>query len=257
VPTDRTGAGDPARTLALLWRDQPGTPRRGPRRGLDLHAVVDAATALADADGLSALTIRRVAQGLGVAPMTLYTYVPGKAELLELMLDAAYLRMRREDTSGLPWRHRLHRVAEENRELFGTHPWTARVSTLRPPLGPGSLAKYEHELAALDGLGLTDVQMDDCLTHLLTFVQANARAADDARTVRQSTGMDDAQWWEEVGPLLDRVLDPADYPLASRVGTAAGLAHDSAFDPAHAYQVGLGIVLDGLAGLIESRDLSR
>ena len=126
--------------------------------------------------------------------MTLYTYVPGKAELLDLMLDSAYARMPRADTAGQPWRQRLAVIAAENRALFEAHPWAAAISTIRPPLGPGLIAKYEHELSALDGLGLDDVQMDDALTHLLAFVQAWARAAADARSNRES-GMDDEQWW--------------------------------------------------------------
>src|SRR5579862_3374945 len=58
------------------------------------------------------------------------------------------------------------------------------MSTTRPPLGPGLMAKYEHELAAFDGLGLDDIQMDAALTHLLTFVQAWAQAAAAAQSAR-------------------------------------------------------------------------
>ncbi|WP_052848039.1 TetR/AcrR family transcriptional regulator [Streptomyces avicenniae] len=251
MPTERTSAGDPARTLQLLWQDSPADRPKGPRRGLTVAAVVTAATGVADAEGLDALTMRRVAKDLGVVPMTLYTYVPGKAELLDLMLDAAYRRMPRADTAGAPWRDRLTAVAEENRALYARHPWAAAVSTARPPLGPGLMAKYEHELAALDGLGLDDVTLDACLTHLLTFVQAWARAAADARAAEQDSAMDDRQWWEANGPLLARVLDEEAYPLAVRVGAAAGAAHGGAYDPEHAYTFGLGRVLDGFAPLID------
>jgi AcrR family transcriptional regulator len=195
--------------------------------------------------------MRRVAQALGVVPMTLYTYVPGKAELLDLMLDAAYAGMSRTDTTGAPWRHRLATIAGENRALYEDHPWAAAVSTARPPLGPGSIAKYEYELSALAGLGLSDVEMDDCLTYLLAFVQASARAAQDARAAREQTALTDPQWWEAAGPVLARYLDPRRFPLASRVGAAAGEAHGSAYDPDHAYRFGLQRVLDGLATLIE------
>src|ERR1700674_4813574 len=146
MPSERTSGGDPARTLALLWRDSAVVPRHGPRQGLSIDAVVAAATHVADREGLEAVTMRRVAQALGVVPMTLYTYVPGKAELLDLMLDAAYAGMARTDTSGQPGRQRLAAIAAENRVLFEAHPWTAVVSTARPPLGPGQMAKYEHEL---------------------------------------------------------------------------------------------------------------
>ena len=250
IPPARTGVGDPARTLALLWRDPAAGPRHGPPQGLTVDQIVAAATALADAEGLDAVTMRRVAASLGVVPMTLYTYVPGKAELLDLMLDAAYARMPRADTSGQPWRQRVTAIADENRALFQTHPWAAAISTIRPPLGPGQMAKYEHELAALDGLGLDDIQMDAALTHLLTFVQAWARSAADAQATRGESASGDEQWWAAYAPLLQKVLDPAAYPLAARVGTAAGTAHRAAYSPQHAYDFGLQIMLDGLAALL-------
>jgi len=104
MPGERSSAGNPARTLALLWRHPAVVSRHGPRQGLSIERVVATATQVADSEGLDAVTMRRVAKALGVAPMTLYTYVPGKAELLDLMLDAAYKSMARLDTSGQPWR---------------------------------------------------------------------------------------------------------------------------------------------------------
>jgi AcrR family transcriptional regulator len=251
IPSARTGAGDPARTLRLLWRDPAATPRHGPRQGLTVDQIVAAATALADADGLDAVTMRRLADNLGIVPMTLYTYVPGKAELLDLMLDAAYQRMSRTDTTGQPWRQRVSAIAAENRALFEAHPWAAAITTGRPPLGPGLMAKYEHELAALDGIGLDDIQMDAALTHLLTFVQGWARAAADTEATRRDTAMDEEQWWAATGPLLKKVLDPDAYPLAARIGRAAGTAHRAAYDPQHAYDFGLQTILNGLAVLMD------
>jgi Tetracyclin repressor-like, C-terminal domain len=138
------------------------------------------------------------------------------------MLDAAYARMPRADTTGQPWRQRVTAIAAENRALFETHPWAAAISTIRPPLGPGLIAKYDHELAAFDGLGLDDIQMGAALTHLLTFVQAWAKAAADAQAARGESAMDDEHWWAAHAPLLQKALNPAAYPLAVRVGTAAG-----------------------------------
>lgn len=209
------------------------------------------ATQLADADGLEAVTMRRVASDLGVAPMTLYTYVPGKAELLDLMLDAAYTSMPRVVTSGQPWRKRLAAVADENKALFVSHPWAAIISTIRPPLGPGMMAKYEHELSALEGLGLDDVLMDASLAYLLGFVQAWARAAADARAVQHDTAMDDREWWATTSSLLARVLDESAYPIATRVGSAAGAAHGATYDAGYAYTFGVARVLDGLSALID------
>nr|WP_240896169.1 TetR/AcrR family transcriptional regulator [Kineococcus siccus] len=235
----------------MLWRDEAATPRRGPRRGVDVDTLVEAAVALADEQGLAAVTMRKVAERVGVGVMSLYTYVADRAELLDLMLDTAYAQMPREDTTSQPWQARVTAVAEANRDLYRRHPWAALISTLRPPLGPGQMAKYEHELAAFDDCGLDDVTVDDCLTHLLTFVRACARDSEAARTRDQPDGVSDEQWWAAAGPLLTRVLDMDRYPRAVRIGTAAGTAHGSAHDPEHAYMFGLRRLLDGLAVLID------
>ena len=96
--------------------------------------------------------MRRVAASLSVVPMTLYTYVPGKAELLDLMLDARLpADAPHPAPPGSPWRQRVTAIAAENGALFETHPWAPGLSTIRPPLGPGLMAKYDHELSAFDG----------------------------------------------------------------------------------------------------------
>jgi len=258
VSTERTGGGDPARTLALLWRlperHGHGVSGRGPRPTLSIEAVTDAAIGIADASGLGAVTMRRVADALGVAPMSLYTYVPGKAELIDLMLDRVYGAMTRSEPLAGHWRARLEAVARDNRALYESHPWVAAVSTARPPLGPGQMAKYEHELRALDGLGLSDVEMDAALTFLLGFVEACARAATAVRAQRQEEGaLSDREWWEASAPVLEGVFDASRFPTAARVGQAAGAAQGGAFEPELAYAFGLGRVLDGLGVLIESR----
>lgn len=249
---DRSSAGDPAATLRLLWRAQAppgGGVRRGPARGTTVDAVIAAAVALADEDGLAALTMRRLADRLGVRPMSLYTYVPGRAELLDLMLDDTYARMSRSANDGRPWQLRVRTVADDNQALYTCHPWAAHVSTLRPPLGPGQIGKYEHELAAFTGSRLDDVQTDDALTLLLTFVRANARDATDASDARRTSTDDDQSWWDTAGPLLADVLDTDTYPLATRIGAAAGAGHASAHDPLHAYTFGLDRILAALEHL--------
>ncbi|MGH3912086.1 MAG: TetR/AcrR family transcriptional regulator [Pseudonocardiaceae bacterium] len=254
MPGERSSAGDPSRTLELLWREPGyGASGRGPKQGRTIDEVVAAGIELADTAGIDAVTMRRVAATLDLAPMSLYTYVPGKAELLDLMLDTVYRQMPRVDRTGEPWRTRVEAVARENRELFDRHPWVAVVSTVRPPLGPGLMAKYEHELRAFEGLGLDDVEMDAALTYLLSFVQAAARAAAEARSAHRDSALSDEQWWAANEPLLARVFDENSYPTAARVGAAAGAVHGAAYHPDHAYEFGLQRVLDGLGALIDAR----
>lgn len=236
--------------LELLWRAAPESGR-GPRKKLTVDEVVAAAIALADAEGLEAVTVRRLAQELGKAPMTLYTYVPGKSELVALMLDTLFEGMERTAAPGAAWRDRLGAVARENYELYRAHPWAAAAAPSRPPLGPGQCAKYEHELQALEGLGLSDVEMDDALAYLLAFVRTAAQDAAQSEAERAASGMNDQEWWEANGPLLAKVIDPERYPTAVRVGQAAGEVHDAAYNARHAFEFGLERTLDGLASLIE------
>jgi AcrR family transcriptional regulator len=251
----RTGAGDPARSLRLLWRDQQSQARRrGPRPGLTIDDVVDAAVELADAEGSQAVTMRRLASSLDVAPMALYRYVPSKAELLDLMLDRVYQDMPRAAAAEGGWRSRLKAVAEENRALYRAHPWAAEIATTRPPLGPGQLAKYEHELGALDGAGLDDVSADAALALVVGFVRANAREAAESDFARSESRISDAEWWEQAAPVLAELVDPDAFPLASRVGSAAGEAQGTAHDPDRAYEFGLERILDGIARLMDGRE---
>jgi AcrR family transcriptional regulator len=254
VQNEPSGTGDPGRVLELLWGTGGPRGRRGPRPGLSVEEIVRSAIAIADRGGLEAVTMRRLADSLGVRPMALYTYVPGKSELLDLMLDAVYGKMPRTAWRGDGWRERLAAVARDNRALFEAHPWAAAISTSRPPLGPGLMAKYEHELSALTNAGLDDVETDAALTFLLDFVRSSALAARDARATRQDTGMSDEEWWTANAPLLARIIDEDAYPTATRVGAAAGAAHGGAYSPDHAWEFGLERVLDGLGVLIERRD---
>ncbi|PBC78190.1 TetR family transcriptional regulator [Streptomyces sp. TLI_235] len=253
--TDRSSAGDPARTLALLWGGG-GVPsgRRGPRQARTVPEIAAAAIGLADAEGVGAVTMRAVAQRLGLSPMALYTYVPGKAELLDLMLDTVYAAMPRRTPADGGWRARAAAVADDNAALYAAHPWVAEVATGRPPLGPGLMAKYEYELRALEGLGLGDVETDAALSFVLGFVQSCARAAADERAAEQESAMSDEQWWAGNADLLAKVFDPERFPTAARIGTAAGEAHGAASSAAHAYAFGLARVLDGLAALDRAPD---
>lgn len=246
-----TGTGDPARTMALLWRDRnaPG-PRRGPRPRLDVDRIVAAAVAIADAEGLAAVSVRRVAAGLGVAPMTLYTHVPGKGELTDLMVDAVTGELY---PDGLPdggWREQVTAVARANWDLHVRHPWLLEVGTGRPPLGPSVLAKYEQELRAVDGLGLTERQMDLLVTLVNGFVRGTVGGVGDRARAEAASGVTEQQWWEATEPYFQQVFDPDRYPTAARVGPVAGAELSAAVDPEVSFTFGLARLLDGMAVLI-------
>ena len=253
VTTEYTGRGDPKRSLELLWGLREPR-RRGPKPRLQIAQVVETAIAIADAEGLPALSMRRVADAVGVATMTLYSYVPGKAELLDVMLDTVTGETARPAITS--WRSGLADIARENWKVYHRHPWMLHVAAYRPPLGPNLIAKYEYELSSLEGIGLSDVEMDSVLTLVLGFVAGAARGSVEASLTMQQTGITDEQWWDATGPLLARVIDDSQFPIASRVGSAASEQYGGPSAPEHAFEFGLERVLDGVEAFV-ARQRSR
>ncbi|MBM0275940.1 TetR/AcrR family transcriptional regulator [Micromonospora tarensis] len=257
MASERKATADPARSLAILWRTREPTSRSAGGQGLSVDRIVRAAIDIADAEGLDALTMRRVGEALGVGTMSVYTYVPGKAELVAVMIDTAYGEMPRPAAEGDDWRARLERIARDNLALYQRHPWMLRAETTRPVLGPNLLAKYDHELGAVADIGLTDVEMDAVLTLVLGHVKSSARAASEVVDLERETGMTDGQWWQSHAPWLETFLKPGAYPTASRVGTAAGQQHGAAYGPEYAFEFGLQRVLDGIAVVVAERAPGR
>lgn len=244
---------DPARNLMLLW----GLHGKPGRKGLDVPAIVASGIDLADREGLAAVSMRRVAELLGVGAMSLYTHVPSKSDLVDLMtdsaLDALYADADEPARADGGWRGALAFIAHRNWDLFRRHPWLLELTAGRPVLGPHTSEKYEAELRPLDGLGLTDVEIDSVLTLVLTHVAGTARAFATFTRTAQETGMTDAQWWDITGPILERLIDRERFPVSSRVGTAASIEYDAASDPVHAMNFGLERILDGVSALVELR----
>ena len=244
---------DPARSLALLW----GSQTEAGRSGLTLKAIVAAAVNIADTDGMDALSMRNVAERLGVGTMSLYTHVPGKADLIDLMFDTAYGELYEsiESPTLQPggWRGALQFIAKHNWDLYHRHPWMLQAATGRSVLGPHAAIKYEAELRPLDKLGLSDVEMDAVLALILTHVEGAARAQATREHTQRETGMTDEEWWVSHAPLLDKLIDPARLPVATRVGISAGQEYHSASSPAFAFTFGLERILAGVAELISAK----
>ncbi|MGP4028335.1 TetR/AcrR family transcriptional regulator [Actinomadura sp. 3N407] len=250
MTTEYSGGGDPRRSLELLWGVKE-PPKRGPKPRLTAEKIVRAAIEVAGAEGLEALSMRRIADELGVSPMSIYTYVPGKAELIDVMVDRAFGELT--PPSGDGWRARLDHIARDNWALYHRHPWLLRVTLARPPMGPNTIAKYENELRAVEGVGLTDLEMDSVVALITGFAESAARVSVNAAEAERRSGVSDMQWWEAVAPVLEKFVNEDDYPIGTRVGTAAGMEYSAAIAPGRAFEFGLARVLDGIEVLISSR----
>jgi len=245
--SESTGGSDFRLSLKLLWGTRE-RPSRGPKPGLTVLQIVNAAIELADEEGLDALSMRRVAERLGAGAMSLYRYVPSKAELLDLMLDAIHA----EDAGALPegtWRTRLEWLAHRSRALIERHPWMLQVSLgQRPPLGPNIIAGYDAYLQAVSGIGLSPAEMVAATELVGNYVQGATRAAVESAQTERRSGVTDVEWWEQRASFWEDYFDPERFPAISAVYD--GGAYE---DPVDAFEFGLQRVLDGIEALLAGR----
>ena len=236
----------------LLWGTrQPA--RRGPKPSLSLERIVTEAIALADAEGLASLSMQHLAERLGCAKMALYRYVPGKAELVALMLDAglgdppsappaepAAPGQEPAAPGQEPWRAVLRLWATTIFGRYRAHPWAIEASAGPRPTGPHELAWMETALAALAGTGLTGPERLDAVVLLNGHVRS---------LVQVTSGGDDleAEIARQVGAVASAYPDRYPQVLAAFAGSPQPAERDNALD------FGIGRILDGLAALIATR----
>src|SRR5580698_10524619 len=181
--------------LDLLWgRREPG--RRGPKPGLSVDAIVAAAVALADAEGLEAVSMARVANELGFTTMSLYRYVKSKDELLQLMWNASAHGAEGLELEGDGWRERLRSWAMVQRAMLELHRGITQIPMAAPPLAPNSLTFVEKGLEAFDDTKLDDADKLRIIGVISSYTLSEARMAHDAARAAgqlQETGPDGTQ----------------------------------------------------------------
>lgn len=247
-------AKDARAEFRRLW-EMEGALRPGPKSTQSARTIARAAIAIADAEGLQALSMRQIAGSLSISAMALYNHVPGKAELLSIMIDEVASEILG-PTEG-DWRSKATSIAWENWQCLLRHPWMLSVESHRPVIGPNVLRKYDEELACFEHLGLSDIEMDFALNSLLGLVRGCAATQIDANGVLKKRDQTDMDWWHVRQPLLEQLDIEHRFPLASRVGAAIG-AHSSApQSPAESFRFGLDRWLEGMTDLIAARTARR
>lgn len=250
MTTERAGS-EAARSLVrsqeLLWEGT-GPRSRGPKPGLTLDQIVDKAIETADADGIDAVSMRRLARELGVGTMSLYRYVPGKEELLALMLDRVSADTVLPLDKGLSWRDALAAIARTTYQLYLAHPWLLRVNWTRPVFGPNTLAGVESFIAAVDRLGLTSQQRVMVMMLIDSFVTGMARTHVLYASAAEETDLSDEEFWTLQLPILERAMATGNYPAMAALSEDA---FDASWD--ETFEFGLARLLDGLAQFVADR----
>jgi AcrR family transcriptional regulator len=222
----------------------PAPPPHARRGDADLtrERIVPAAVRIADAEGLSQLSMRRIATDLGVATMSLYRHVGNKDELLIAMMDAA---LGEEPLPARPpkgWRACLELSSRLQWSTFRRHPWLApALSMTRPQLVPNGMRHTEWALRALDGMGLSIEQMMRVHLSLFSHVRGLALNLETEAQAEQDSGMSVDEWMQTRQDDFFAVLRSGDFPMVSRLFTK-----DFDLDLDGLFEFGLGRLLDGL-----------
>ncbi|WP_067179452.1 TetR/AcrR family transcriptional regulator C-terminal domain-containing protein [Microtetraspora niveoalba] len=219
--------------------------RRTGRVELTREGIVREGIAIADAEGLGAVTIRAVAARLGVAAATVHRHVRGRDELVRGMADLAYGESRY-PADTLSRRERLETVARTLWQIYRRHPWLPHLTPLDRPLPlPGLLQHGEQLLRALDGLGLAPEAMLTIEVLIYAYVQGFAVHIEREAQAMSATGLSSDQWLDAQGRAMNALVASGRYPLFTK--TIMRLDTEGYdFDLDDLFETGLQALLDGL-----------
>lgn len=246
------------RSMALLWRTAEPGNRPGPKPGLSVDAIVEAGIAIADAEGMAGLSMRAVGERLGRTAMALYTYVPNKSELVDLMYDAALAELPAHYDGD--WRTAMTAWADAHWSFYLSHPWILQVSQARPVLGPNEYAGLETLLGILYRSDLDSPTIRRLAGALTQHVRAGAQSAAEAREAAKATGVSDEDWWVARSSLLQEVAPDftTRFPHVARLETErdpVSLDNPETFweqELRKTFEFGVAALLDGARGSKDS-----
>ncbi len=198
------------------------------------------AVALADAEGLDAVSIRRVAAELGARAMTLYSYIERKEDLLALMLDEISAEVLVAEPLPADWREALLLLARRERELVRRHPWRVDLVHQRVAVGPNGLRHVEQKLAAFDGLEIDRLTAWRFLAVFNDYMTGFVIREAVERAAPREQGIDDAERAAVAEPYIRELVDGGELArLAPMIEQGVPGADDN-------FERGLGWVLDGI-----------
>ncbi|MEW5917297.1 MAG: TetR/AcrR family transcriptional regulator [Gemmatimonadota bacterium] len=240
------------RRSELLWEDR-SPPSRGPKPSLTPNDVVHAAIAIADKDGLGALTMQNVSAKLGLTTMAVYRYFPSKEALYDAIVDAGMGSPPPPKEPREHWRTEVARVAHAKRAMLIARPWLAELPFVAAPHGPNWLSWLE---AVVDPFVRTGLAPADA-AQMLSIIDGYTRGASDTAISlarAQARGVSVEEWAAAVGADLGRAIGDPRFPTFAAILTTPthgpGLSLDESFD------FGLQRVLDGIELYLNSRPRS-
>lgn len=235
---------------AVIWL-RPEVTGRGRVPGYSRAQIAKAAIAVADAEGLEAASMRRVATEIGAGPMSLYRYVRNKDELHLLMADEALHQDWRhwEDMPRADWEATVRRLAHNLRRLVLAHPWWSEVMMREPMFGPTIMRMVDTTLAGLDGFGLDIDEMMDVTEIVRTFAVGHAQQEyHSARAMAAAGTADHANMHPDWQPYVLSLIESGELPYIRRIVLEARSPHET--DPEVLFERALGRIIAGIAATL-------
>ncbi|MGW8395860.1 TetR/AcrR family transcriptional regulator [Streptomyces lydicus] len=233
---------EPSEAERLLWGPHP-KPTRGPKPALSLDRIARAGIEIAEAEGLAAVSMQRIAGLLGVTKMALYRYVPGKAEMVALMVETAIGEAPPPEGSPRGWREQISDWAYRLVTVFHQHPWLLDATVGPRILGPRELAWMEQALAALEGTGFSGAERLDAVLLLTGHVRGIAQQA-------RATGQTDKPEAQLLATLGELMQAHGEHYPALTAALASATQHGG---QDQGFEFGLQRILDGLGLFIAQR----
>jgi AcrR family transcriptional regulator len=247
------GEGSAADTPApsLVWT-RPAPTRR---TALTREAIVAAAIGLADAEGLTAVTVRRLAVELDARPMSIYSYarIESKEELFDLMVDEICAEMLVADLPG-DWQLALRAVAARSRAVLLAHPWWVELIGRNVLLGPHGTRYREQTLAAVRTLGADQETRQAVVVTVETFVVGQITFALDEQGSAKAEHRPLEQRQQAVRQYHQDLIATGEFPQLSSAGPPGPT---SAADRDRFFTLGLDWVLAGIAASLEPGRAAR
>ncbi|MFI2707717.1 TetR/AcrR family transcriptional regulator, partial [Nocardioides sp. CER28] len=220
-------------------------PRRGPKPAMSVPAIARVAVALADEEGLDAVSMASVAKRLGFTAMSLYRYVDTKDDLLQVMLDAAYGPVTLPAPEpGDGWRSAATAWARALLDRCRAHPWLVDVRMSSPPLTPHSVGWMDAGLRALGGTGLGPQQVASSLLILDGYVRSHVRLLHEYSEEGLRT------WSTRLRSVIDEEATPTVW-MALQADVFDDEPAEEGPWPSDDFVFGLEIVLGGIEQLVE------
>ncbi len=217
-----------------------GTSRSSDRVSLSRERVLQAAIAVADAGGIAALTMRSLAQELGVKPMSVYHYVANKDEILDAIVDLAYAEVELPALGG-DWQAEMQHRAESARSMLRRHPWAIALLQSRLNPGPATLRHHDAVIGCLLDGGVSMRQTAHAFAVIDSYVHGFAMS----ETALPINGPESVA--DVAADMMQQHFSPQDYPALLEFTTQHVMSPD--YDFGAEFGFGLALILDGLARL--------